>query len=189
MQAWSAAAVFLDAFGRQPELVATALDGLSDDDLAVQVEPGANTVAWLVWHAARQQDAQVAAAARTLGTPAVAPYTQEVWAQEGYRDRFALPLHDPKARFGDSGYGDTSEQMAAVRVSASQLTAYHEAVHERTAAMVAALADDDYATVVDDRWDPPVTLLVRLVSVVDDAAQHLGQAAFVRGVIQRRRGA
>jgi hypothetical protein len=40
----------------------------------------------------------------------------------------------------------------------------------------------DLDRVVDKRWDPPVTLGVRLVSVVDDDAQHVGQAAYVRGL-------
>jgi hypothetical protein len=39
---------------------------------------------------------------------------------------------------------------------------------------------------VDDYWDPPVTLGVRLVSVISDDLQHAGQAAFIRGVIDRR---
>jgi hypothetical protein len=39
---------------------------------------------------------------------------------------------------------------------------------------------------VDDYWDPPVTLGVRLVSIISDDLQHVGQAAFIRGVIERR---
>jgi hypothetical protein len=40
--------------------------------------------------------------------------------------------------------------------------------------------------VVDRRWTPPVTLGVRLVSVLCDDLQHAGQAAFVRGAVRRR---
>jgi len=36
--------------------------------------------------------------------------------------------------------------------------------------------------VVDELYSPPVTLGVRLVSIVDDCLQHLGQAAYVRGL-------
>ena len=35
---------------------------------------------------------------------------------------------------------------------------------------------------VDEHWDPPVTAGVRLVSVIGDALQHLGQAAYVKGL-------
>ena len=40
--------------------------------------------------------------------------------------------------------------------------------------------------VVDERWDPPVTLGVRLVSVISDDLQHVGQAAYLRGLADRR---
>ena len=56
-------------------------------------------------------------------------------------------------------------------------------MHARTLEFVGGLADDDLARVVDERWDPPVTLGVRLVSVIDDAVQHAGQAAYARGII------
>ncbi len=44
----------------------------------------------------------------------------------------------------------------------------------------------DLDVVVDERWDPPVTLGVRLVSVVNEVNQHVGQAAYVRGLLERR---
>ena len=50
------------------------------------------------------------------------------------------------------------------------------------------LTDDDLDRIVDTSWDPPVTLGVRLISVLSDDLQHAGQAAFVRGVLERRRG-
>ncbi|RYZ26721.1 MAG: DUF664 domain-containing protein, partial [Propionibacteriaceae bacterium] len=39
--------------------------------------------------------------------------------------------------------------------------------------------------VVDDAWDPPVTLGARLVSVLDDDLEHAGQAAFLLGTLER----
>jgi hypothetical protein len=39
--------------------------------------------------------------------------------------------------------------------------------------------------VVDEKWDPPVTLGVRLVSMASDALQHAGQAAFIKGSLSR----
>jgi len=48
---------------------------------------------------------------------------------------------------------------------------------------LAGLSDDDLDRVVDRRWDPPVTLGVRLVSVLSDDLQHVGQAAYVRGLL------
>ena len=78
--------------------------------------------------------------------------------------------------------------MAAVRVKSPELlTGYYDAVAERTAEYVGGLIDADLDRVVDEAWDPPVTLGVRLVSVIDDCAQHAGQAAFVRGIVERLR--
>jgi hypothetical protein len=74
-----------------------------------------------------------------------------------------------------------------VRVdSPDLLVGYHEAVHAQTLRFLEGLKEEELGRVVDERWDPPVTLGVRLVSVVSDDLQHAGQAAFVRGVLERR---
>ncbi len=70
-----------------------------------------------------------------------------------------------------------------MRADAELLTSYLSAVHEQTREFVAGLGADDLDRVVDDGWDPPVTLGVRLASVVNDGTQHVGQAAYVRGVL------
>jgi hypothetical protein len=70
--------------------------------------------------------------------------------------------------------------------SAELLTGYYDAVHERTIRFVKGLTDADFPRIVDDYWDPPVTLGVRLVSIISDDLQHAGQAAFIRGVVERR---
>jgi hypothetical protein len=44
------------------------------------------------------------------------------------------------------------------------------------------VTSDELGRVVDTHWTPPVTASARLVSIVDDAAQHLGQAAYIRGI-------
>jgi hypothetical protein len=92
-----------------------------------------------------------------------------------------LPLDD-----ADTGYGHGPEDVAAVTADAQMLLGYFEAVHERTVRFVGALADADLDRVVDRDWDPPVTMSVRLVSVIADDLQHVGQAAYVRGMLQRR---
>ena len=50
--------------------------------------------------------------------------------------------------------------------------------------MLQGLTPDDLDRVVDQRWDPPVTLGVRLVSIADDSLQHAGQAAYARGLLR-----
>nr|WP_240044536.1 DUF664 domain-containing protein [Nocardioides albidus] len=144
------------------------LDGADDALLAHRPGPDANPIGWLVWHLTRVQDDHVAAVAGT----------GQVWTDDGYAERFALPLDD-----GDIGYGHTSEQVGLVRVSAGPLMDYYRATHARTLEYLATVTPDDLDRVVDTRWDPPVTLGVRLVSVVDDCAQHAGQAAYVKGLL------
>jgi hypothetical protein len=56
-------------------------------------------------------------------------------------------------------------------------------VHEQTLGALRSVAAKDLERVVDDNWDPPVTLGVRLVSVLSDDLQHVGQAAYVRGLV------
>lgn len=172
----SATAVLLEGFGRTSDLVETALDGLSEEDLTRRVDPDANTVAWLVWHTARMQDGQITMAERALGRRDA----EQVWTAQGFADRFHLPVGDREV-----GYGMDSHQVAGIVAPAELLTAYHQAVHDHTVEFLEGLDAADYDRVVDDQWDPPVTLLARLVSIEQDAVQHLGQAAYVRGVLQR----
>jgi uncharacterized damage-inducible protein DinB len=162
----------IDAFGRIREAVHEAVEGLSPEELAYRVDPDANSIAWLVWHLTRVQDDHLADAAGT----------EQVWISEGWADRFALPLE----RLA-TGYGHGTDEVAAVRVPSAELLAgYYDAVHERTVAYLERLTDRDLARIVDESWDPPVSLGVRLVSVICDDLQHAGQAAFVRGILQRR---
>jgi hypothetical protein len=63
------------------------------------------------------------------------------------------------------------------------LLEYLDAVAEQTRPMLENLVADDLDRIVDRRWDPPVTMGVRLVSIADDSLQHLGQAAYVRGLL------
>jgi uncharacterized damage-inducible protein DinB len=163
--------VLTDAFGRVREEVHAAVDGLSVEQLAYRIDGTANSIAWLVWHLTRIQDDHVCDVADI----------EQAWTSGGWANRFGLPVSD-KA----TGYGDTSEDVAKVRADAELLTAYYDAVHERTLRYVAGLTDADLPRIVDEGWVPPVTLGVRLVSVISDDLEHAGQAAFVRGVLSRR---
>jgi uncharacterized damage-inducible protein DinB len=168
----TSAELLVDAFGRVREAVHDAVRGLTPEQLAFRIDEDANSIAWLVWHLTRIQDDHVADVAQT----------EQVWTSEGWMERFALPF-DPRA----TGYGHSSEDVAAVRVdSADLLIGCYDAVHDQTLRFVERLTDSDLNRIVDERWDPPVTLGVRLVSVIEDDLQHAGQAAFVRGIILRR---
>jgi uncharacterized damage-inducible protein DinB len=163
-------ALLVDAFGRIRDLVHDVVDGLTVDQLTIRLDRDANTICWLVWHLTRVQDDHVAEVAGT----------EQVWTAGGWVDRFALPLA-PRS----IGYGHSSAEVASVRADAALLAGYHDATAERTLDYLGGLSDADLDRVVDRRWDPPVTLGARLVSVVGDDSQHVGQAAFIRGILLR----
>lgn len=164
------AELLADGFGRVREGVKAVLAGIPEEALTWRADPEANTVGWLVWHLLRIQDDHLAAA---FGG-------RQVWTEEGWVERFGLPF-DPVA----TGYGHSPAEVAEVRTGADLLLGYHEAVMSRTGELVSGIADPDLNRVVDERWDPPVTLGVRLVSVIEDDMQHVGQAALVRGLAER----
>jgi uncharacterized damage-inducible protein DinB len=148
-----------------------AIDGLDAEQLAARVGREANTIGWLTWHLLRVQDDHVAHVADR----------EQVWTAQGFADRFGLPF-DPAA----TGYGFSADDVAAVRIeSPDLLLEYGQAVHAQTARFLEGLSDEDLDRVVDTRWDPPVTLGVRLVSVLSDDLQHVGQAAYVRGLLSQ----
>ena len=158
-----------ELFERIPDHVHRAVDGLSAADLTTAPAPGANTIGWLVWHLTRIQDHHVA---DLLGR-------EQVWTTGPWPVHFGLES-DPD----DTGYGHSADQVASVRPdSPGTLIDYYEAVAARTAELLAGATAADLDRVVDLRWDPPVTLGVRLVSIADDDIQHAGQAAYVRGLL------
>ncbi|MFI8100989.1 DUF664 domain-containing protein [Streptomyces sp. NPDC086023] len=163
--------VLADGFGRIREEVHQVLDGLSDEQLHARVDPAANSIAWLVWHLARVQDIQVAAPAGL----------EQVWHSQGWDERFGLPLPADA-----TGYGHSPEEAGKVRASGDLLGGYYDAVHEQSLTWLRTLTAAELERVVDRHWDPPVTLGVRLVSILADDLQHVGQAAYVRGLLERR---
>lgn len=163
------ASLLLEIYGRVPPLAGEAVDGLSAAQLTESPGPGANTIAWLIWHLARVQDHHIAELLES----------EQLWSAGDWAARFGLEP-DPT----NTGYGHSPDQVAAVRPEGpAVLTDYLAAVDSQTRRFLENLGPDDLDRIVDRRWDPPVTMGVRLVSIADDCLQHVGQAAFVRGLI------
>ncbi len=163
--------VLLDGFQRVEEGVGAVLEGLDVDDLTWRPAAQANPVGWLLWHLSRQQDAQLAALAGE----------EQVWTAEGWHARFSLPYGT-----GASGYGQSPDDVGRFRVEEPRLlSGYAASVHGLTRRLVEGLEAEDLDRVVDASWDPPVTVGVRVYSVLEDAAKHLGQAEYVKGMRQR----
>jgi hypothetical protein len=162
--------VLTEAFSRVRAVVHSAIEDASIEVLTYRADPQANTIAWLVWHLTRVQDDHMAKLAGD----------EQVWTTGGWAERFHLPF-DSEA----TGYGQSADEVAGVRVEAELLGLYHDAVHARTMDYLSTLGDADFGMVVDPSWNPPVTLAVRLVSILADNLQHAGQASYVRGLAKR----
>lgn len=171
----NSAELLADGFGRIRETVTDVLSSLTPDQLAYRIDPDANPISWLVWHLTRVQDDHVAKAFGAV----------QVWSSGGWATRFGLP-----AGTMETGYGHTSAQVSAVgaaTASASLLAGYHEETCAQTVRLVSAVTDVGLSRVIDTRWTPPVTLGVRLVSVLNDDMMHVGQATYAHGIVLRRR--
>ncbi|WP_426978220.1 mycothiol transferase [Pseudarthrobacter sp. O4] len=159
--------LLLDAFGRIRDTVGTTLEGTDGEALVRRPSGNGNSIAWLIWHLSRVEDAQLASAAGL----------EQVWTSQGFVGRFDLPLP-----IRDTGYGHSTGQVDAVKAPPELLLEYYDAVHRQTVAFLITLGDEDFDRIVDTRWDPPVTLGVRLISTIADCLQHVGQAAYAKGL-------
>jgi hypothetical protein len=160
-----------DGYGRVLESLDNVLHGLSEDDLNWQPSHDCNSIGWLAWHLTRQQDAQISA---LMGE-------EQLWNKDGWHSKFNRP-DDPK----DIGFGHTPEQVAAFKSPDVQtLLDYHRAVLERSKRYFLFLTKNELDRELDEpRFQPLPTVGVRLVSIMDDAVIHAGQAAYVRGLRQ-----
>lgn len=163
--------ILIDAFDRIAEVVHAAVDDVPGDALTFRIDPDANTIGWLIWHLTRVQDDHIAGVAGS----------DQVWTASGWKDRFGLPFDAQ-----DIGYGHSTDDVGKVTSGAELLLGYHDAVRDRTAEYLRTLSGADLDEIVDRNWTPPVTLGVRLISVISDDLQHAGQAAYVAGVFSRK---
>jgi hypothetical protein len=161
--------VIFELFDRIDQHVAQVVDGLDAEQLHWTPAPGTNSIGWLVWHLTRVQDSHVAEIL----------HDEQVWVTGDHAARVGVDA-DP----ANSGYGHSAAEAAAIRPDGSgALLDYFEAVADRTRGLLESLDAERLDEIVDRRWDPPVTLGVRLVSIADDDIQHAGQAAYVRGLL------
>lgn len=163
--------VLANAFGRIKDEVHGAAAGLSAAGLNYRPDPDANSIGWLIWHLSRVQDDHLAHLAGR----------EQAYVKGGWAERLGLAPDE-----SDLGYGHTSHQVAAVKFeNPTTLLEYYDEVHARSLEYVAFVAATELDRIVDERWDPPVSAGVRIVSVIDDCMQHAGQALYVRGMFER----
>lgn len=165
--------LIVDALSRVDEDVRQTLDGLSGEQLAFRPQEASNSIGWLAWHLTRVMDDHVSELAGLA----------QAWIEQGWHERFGKPA-DPS----DTGFGYGPDQVAALRVDGPELLGeYFAAVYERSIAYVKGVSCADLDRIIDRSWDPPVIAGVRLISVVNDCTQHVGQMAYVRGIVEGRK--
>jgi uncharacterized damage-inducible protein DinB len=163
----------VDGLDRVLESMRMTLDGLNAGQLAYRPAEHANSIAWLAWHLSRVEDDHMSDLA---GQP-------QVWIADGWHQRFG---RSPDTH--DTGYGHGPDDVASIAPASPQvLLDYYAAVHKRSVEFLAGVSCQDMDRVVDTAWNPPVTMGVRLISVVNDCTQHVGQMAYLRGLIEDRK--
>ena len=165
--------MLIDVLSRSRERFDHAFDGVTLEQAntrpAPDLAPRIDSLTWLAWHTARELDIQVAPLAGV----------EPVWVTGGHRERFALPLPDDT-----EDWRHTPEQAAQVVVGdLSLLFSYLDDAYALATTCLGSLTPESLDDVIDDSWDPPVTRAVRLASVIDDAAQHSGQAIYTRRLL------
>ncbi|MEE9416716.1 MAG: DinB family protein [Acidimicrobiales bacterium] len=162
-----ASEVLIEMYDRVVPLAKQAVAGLDAEALRLAPD-GANSIGWLVWHLTRVQDDHLSALFES----------EQVWVEAGWAERFGLDA-DPN----NIGWGHSPDDVARVRPeSVDALLEYLDAVDSRSRTWLRGLTSADLDRIIDKRYDPPVTMGVRLVSVADDCLQHVGQANYLRGI-------
>jgi hypothetical protein len=165
-----ASEILIDAYTRIQELVHRSAEGLTKEQLAYRPEEGSNSIVWLIWHLTRIQDGHLAGATGN----------EEAWVSDGWAEKFGMD-----ADTSINGQGDGPDEVEALNADAELLLGYHEAVVDRTCGYLTGVDAAELDRIIDRSYDPPVTVGVRLVSVISDNTQHAGQARYLNGMIER----
>ena len=148
------------------------LDGLTEPELCWQVGLESNTIIWLVWHMARVEDNWI---------NGVVGGNDTVWSSGGRSVKTGIDAED-------NGYGDTPDDVRALpAVAVADLMDYFEAVRSSGLSVIDGLDDDDLGKEFVRRGRS-VNLEWILGHVVVEESQHLGQIAYVRGMIRGLNG-
>jgi hypothetical protein len=164
--------LIIDIFERILQELETALDGLTIDDLNRQPSPDCNSIGWLTWHLTRCQDRTTA---ELLGE-------EQLWIKDNYYAKFNR-TPDPE----DAGIGVTLEDVVAFRSpDALTLLEYHRAVLEQSKRYISGKLSE---IELNREFDNPRNLTItnvrtRLMRLINDNMQHLGQVNFVRGMLK-----
>lgn len=149
------------------------LEGVSLEEAnsfpVADITPQVKSLTWLTWHTARELDLQIAHLAKT----------ETIWVEQLFEDKFSFEVGQD-----EDGWNHTLEQAKKIVVDDfTDLKTYLNASCDFAITYLKSLEEASFDAVVDDSWTPPVTRGVRLVSIIDDAAMHSGQAIYARRLL------
>lgn len=160
--------LIINIYERMSQEMERSLDGLSLNDMNRQPSTDTSSIGWLAWHLTRVQDRAIADLARGV----------QLWVRDEWHSKFNRPP-DPQ----DFGFGHSLEDLAAFKSPDAQiLLDYYHAVFERSKHYISSLSEIDLDREVDHPKFP--TVAARLVGIVNDNYQHVGQIAYVRGLLK-----
>ena len=162
--------LLIDALGRIQQTLHSALSGLSPANLVYRPKPDCNPIGWLAWHLTRVQDHHISSLSGS----------EQAWIVQSWCSQF-----DMSDDADDIGWGHTIEQVNDFRPPPVRiLLDYHDAVVERSKEYLAGLTAQDLECVLNEpHWQPLPTVGIRLVSVVNDNTEHVGQIAYLKGYL------
>lgn len=159
----------IDTLKRAQERFEETLDQMTVDEANTMPNPLIKSVTWLIWHTARELDYQMA----DLNN------TKPLWLTSGWTTKFGLDLPDDT-----QDWQHTSEEAAKVIVLDKKLVQeYLTASIDFTITYLEALTEASLNDIVDTNWTPAVTRQARIVSAIDDAIMHSGQAVYTRRLV------
>lgn len=165
--------VVIAALNRNQQVLAMTLEGMTPEQLAFRPDDTSNSLAWLAWHLTRVQDREMSGLSGQ----------EQAWISDGWHERFGKAA-DPD----ETGMGYTPQQVAATNPITQLVLDYHSSVLERSKAYLEPLTHEDLARELNEpQWKPMPTVGVRVVSILSDNTQHIGQMAYVRGIIEGKK--
>ena len=160
--------MFINAYERVTLVLKQSLEGLTVDELNTQVRPDCNSIGWIAWHLTRVQDRAISDLSGE----------EQLWTKDRWHAKFNRP---PDAK--DTGFGHTSEDAAGFKSpDVPTMIAYHHAVAERSKQYLSSLSEADLDREFNNPRSP--TYGARLVAVISDNLQHVGQVAYLHGVLK-----
>lgn len=153
------------------------LRGLTNEELAWRPNAEANSIAFVIWHTTRVEDRFMQKMVRE---------TEEVWTGGGWYSRLGLDE-------GDTGVDFSVDRLASFpALSVENLRDYLDAVRAETNAYLDAAAPAGFDLVPDRNPFPEVpgadeyfegcTIARMFLILIGEHFQHLGHAAYIRGL-------